>query len=331
MNIVDNERELSVEEMVAQLMKVKEDRLSGAKTQWIKDLFTSKSIEIKIQHETNFKYVTENESPDKAFKYFMDSFRNYLGFLNEDQIELLKKGELAIPSDNLDTCFECGETVKYLFNGKSIKDIQMKYENGDFVESESKCSKVGIYSVDIAIPSGILMCADWLPYASELLKHLDTHGHSINTNLGVFERVNRYAEVNVLHMFVGNTCPRVYYKDGLVVVGMSGYKDLEGNDEDEDYDIEDEDENEIPPLEGGKCIESICTDLWWATIVDSEIYKKLLIDKFGEADGLVKFNEIEKVSTPIKKGVYKCTYFGRGNDDDNSPHTFFNMEWVKEI
>lgn len=283
---------------------------------WIKERIENKEIKVEFEHATNFKYAFENFSADKIFEDFIHVFHMALYFCEEEQLNLLKEGKLEIVSEG-QYCFECGEYINFVFDGTTIKETKLSYNGDDVEKTKIPCKKVGTYSFDINFPTGTLICTDWFPYGKELLLHLD-NGRSINSNLGIYERSQKYAELNLVHMFVGNTCPSVYYKDGTLLVGRNGY--------DEDND------KELSLMEDGEYMGYICTDLWWASIVDAEIYKKLLIDKFGEEESLSMFNEIEMLEKTIKPGKYRCTYLkNEENEDSPKPNVFIKMEWIGNI
>lgn len=68
----------------------------------------------------------------------------------------------------------------------------------------------------------------------------------------------------------------------------------------------------------GEKIANICTDLWWASIVDIEVYTKLLVDYFGKDKAKSYIDELEPIETKIKPRVYKCTNFRKDEYDGYS-------------
>jgi hypothetical protein len=224
---------ITSDEAIAQLLKQMRDKSSN-EIPWVKELLEKKELEIETKHNTNLIYSLENDNAERAYESFIDKFKQSILKCNLDgNIENLRNCKEIITSAT-EYCFDCDEYIQYSFDGKSITDTIT--DSGATIS----CFDDKNYSVSIEIPSGELICDDWMPYASDLLKHLDSHKHSINSELGKYERTVNYAEINVLHMFVGNSCPQVFYKNGTIVVGNYAYIE----DEDEDEDEEDENDNE---------------------------------------------------------------------------------------
>jgi hypothetical protein len=191
-------------------------------------------------------------------------------------------------------CFECGKTVRY------------RLEDNKLVPNKEECFRQSEVVVDINVPSGNLIFADWLKYGREVLEYLDDDGESINCTKGIVQRIDRYATENVLHVFVGNTCPSIYMKDGVLSVGNNAY---------------DEDDNEIPLVPGGNNIGSVCTDLWWVTAIDRSIYESMLAAAYGEDEVENKIAEVIKdadVVTKVEPGMYRCRYNTKSSDDGES-------------
>lgn len=279
-------------------------------TSWIKDLIKNNKITYQLIHKTYLSTIVKYGTTEQIYEHFCFIFGFELRLYSEGS---LKKGNylLSEPQD----CEECGEVFYYAFDGKNIKEVTLSFNKLDAVMHETKCTKVGSYSVDIKFPSGKIICGDWLPHASKALEDFESTC-SINSKLGKYKTTTTYAKADFLHMFVGNTSPRIFYKDDMLLVGKYAY---------------DDNENEIIPLKSGKEIGYICTDLWWVSIVDAEIYKSLLITKFGQIDGLSKYKEIKIIETNIKPGIYRCTYLGNNKFRKNTPNIFIKMQWLKDI
>lgn len=224
------------------------------------------------------------------------------------------------------TCSECGEYVSYLFNGETLKDGVMNHETMEL--ERKKCSLIGDYTFEVNFPTGKVICADRLPNSYDMLQRLDDNcTHTLNSSLGLKERTLSYATENILHVFVGNTCPSVFKKDDTLVIGHSSNNECgncscgreECNCEYEEY----------PPIDGAENIANICTDLWWASVVDVSIYEKLLADYFGKEEAEKYMDKIEAVETKLKPGVYKCTYH-RVEDTYDRPTVYATFKWDRE-
>ena len=105
-----------------------------------------------------------------------------------------------------------------------------------------------IYSFEINIPSGKMVVANDL---RSLVKLTGDVGN-INYIKGCRDTSFAYASAGMAHAFVGNTCPAIYKKsDTEFYVGNRRPKGADA-----------------PKLKGLRQVASICTDLWWYSIMD---------------------------------------------------------------
>lgn len=184
---------------------------------------------------------------------------------------------------------------------------------------------------EIEIPTGEIICTDWIRGSEETFEYYDNEEGSINAESGIKGQILAFAAHNVHHVFVGNTMPNVYRKDNILTV-----ENADDNDEvcrcgQENCDCP---YQTYPSIEGAHKVASICTDLWWATIVDKEVARVALVESLGEEEAekvLDKvLSEAGYATEKIKPGVYKCTYYGRG-DDSVYAHVYSKLEWSREI
>lgn len=293
------------------------------KYSWVVDDFKNNRVKISLEHNTYAKKLFNSDDVERKIEYFLDTFSMSL-FMHD--IEPMK--ELHAFKDE---CGECGSYITYVYNTekKELLDY-VRNHNTDNLE-RTKCEVVGDYSLEIEFPTGVILCHDRLPYSYDMLKHLDST-RSLNTNLGLKERTLNHARENIFHVFVGNSCPDVFKKDDFIVVGHSSNNEIDkcscGSDSGCDCEYE-----EYYPIENSKKIANICTDLWWASIVDIGVYKKLLTDYFGEDKAKSYIDELEPIKTKIKPGVYKCTNFRKDEYDDyhECPSILAQLEWVGDI
>lgn len=183
-----------------------------------------------------------------------------------------------------DTCSMCGEFIYYTYN------------DNKFIAKTKQCFEQTPYSVELEFPTGTLILADRLEYAGELLTHLEEKCGRLHSEKAIRLRSEVYAEHNVVHFFVGNTCPRVNQLPNGFSVGRIGLG---------------EEDEEIPFDEG---VEAgyICTDLWWVTAVDFQDYERLAIEKFGEEEGkrvAAEAKECAHVVLQVEPGRYRCDYY----------------------
>lgn len=180
---------------------------------------------------------------------------------------------------------------------------------------------------EIEIPTGEIICTDWIRDSEDTFEYYDGKEGTINAQSGIKGTVLAFAAHNVHHVFVGNTMPKIYRKGDTLTV-----ENADDNDEncrcgqescDCDYQV-------YPSIDGAHEIGSICTDLWWATIVDKEIGKVALEKELGEKEADRVLADAEYATEKIKPGIYKCTYFGRGNQDEYV-HVYSKLEWDRAI
>lgn len=289
---------------------------------WVKEKFEKGEIKLSLEHSSYAKDLFESNDNDRKFKYFLELFMGSL-FLAE-KIDVSEYRGVGY------NCDECGEIVIYKYDVEKCELLDyVRNKETDELE-RGLCTFVDDYSFEIEIPTGTIICDDRLPNSYDMLQRLDNTKHTLNSNLGLKERTLSYATENIFHVFVGNSCPDVFKKDDTLYVGHSS--DNENGEcscgrEECDCDYE-----EYPPVEGAEAIADICTDLWWASIVDVSIYERLLIDYFGEEQGKAYMREITPVETKIRPGVYKCSYSRKASDDYyDRPSILATLEWVREI
>lgn len=114
-------------------------------------------------------------------------------------------------------------------------------------------------SVEIDFPTGEIVACDWVwmhefTAATEILPPAD-----INLPEGRHKETLDQAAVNgIVHVHVGNTCPRIMVGDGVIAIGDAGPED-----------------DRIP--DGFSLQGSITTDTNWATLVDRQVLIGLLV------------------------------------------------------
>lgn len=137
-------------------------------------------------------------------------------------------------------CGECGGSVQFHLDGTTLI-------------AHSTCSEPGglaPYHVTIDVPSGVLVFANDLRAMTQVEDRYD-----VNKTIGQKQLTMAYAAQGLAHIFVGNTCPGVYQTpDGLAV--MTPAYDEEATDD----------------LLPGKDYGSICTDLWWYSAMDKDLF-----------------------------------------------------------
>ena len=193
------------------------------------------------------------------------------------------------------TCYICGEEVQWETNGVNLR-------------AQSRCAYPnGIPLVfELNIPSGNMIVGnDFRPEFDHQLDH--QRDFNVNTAMGCVKNTKAMEAIGCAHAFVGNSCPGVYETGKDTFIVASG-----GYDEKKDKAIEPE----------GKLVASICTDLWWYSIVDEREFKKRgCVDKY----------QFDRVA--VRPGAYRFTHFyGTGQkfkEYDKVPSVYTKVEWVR--
>jgi hypothetical protein len=116
----------------------------------------------------------------------------------------------------------------------------------------------------IQAPSGELLIADWFRHdaftkAVKDVTNADYH-YSINNDVGKFRLTSWYAQQHgFMSVFVGNSLPSVVERGDHFVIARV-----------------DEDEELGEPPVAGNVAGSVCTDLWWATVIDRQVLTDIL-------------------------------------------------------
>lgn len=278
-------------------------------------------------HQTSLKYLFDNDKKlfkEKFLKYIESFLLTKLLRLDLKNINDANDIDINVDDNSFITyeqCPICGELTEIYFDGKKIYDKVVCFD----VESNYKKHHSEIlpcfteppsFSVDINIPSGKLLLADWPLYGQEIINIKD---ENVNCLKGRYMQSQNYAQKNIMHFYVGNTCPKVLQKDNEIIIGKHG------SHEDEDgYDVE------VPIDENFEYKGSICTDLWWTTGIDLDLYNKLLeqnvTDEF-DTDKIQRFIKEDAVIIDLEPGIYTCTTFFETLDDYHcGPQIYIKIE-----
>lgn len=181
-------------------------------------------------------------------------------------------------------CADCGMRDFYTDGFKIWPETSCPYPNGIPVQ------------VEIEIPSGRLMVGN--DFRQEF--SIENDDFSVNDSRGIRDCIEAYAEVGMLHFFVGNSCPSAFRNwhdpDHLIVANP----------------VFDEDGDKALPIPGydPESVASVCTDLWWVSIVDADE---------AEAHGLTCEGApgwTENYIVDVTPGTYVLDYHGLMRDFD---------------
>ena len=185
-----------------------------------------------------------------------------------------------IKGRSLYECSDCGKRVWYEFGNNYIKELE-------------PCKRIDTYSFDISVPSGKLVFCDWPSEGRDELNKLestfDKTGIDIDNKLGCYLTSKLFAEHNIGHFFVGNSSPSVRAKGNCIHVENGAYED------------EDSDEATLFTDSSFEDKGHVCTDLWWVTIFDIEVFNKIV----GRP---VNPEECGDVVVDVEPGTYRFTY-----------------------
>lgn len=301
-------------------------------TQWIKKGLEDNTIILKSNHNDSITNLYNSKDYEQLYERLLMLFSTQLSidYLNKN-LEEFKSGE-SYAYGYSGECDECGELLTYAFNGREIKSVNFNGNKEEILNCNINKPEL---EFEIDFPTGKLLCEDSIPFMRDAMKELklDNQKHSICSTTGIYERTNNYASVNMFHVCVGNTCPSLWKHNDTLAIGRS-IENFDGCNHECDNCKDITCEEDLLPLSQDSIdIASICTDLWWATVVDVEVYKSLLIKVYGEEEGIKKLNSIEeeRVKTQITPGRYKCTYYRNvlENEDFSKPIIYSKLELIK--
>ncbi len=191
--------------------------------------------------------------------------------------------------------------------------LRFGYDGERFVVVNDPCPyPEGLTSEwELNVPSGKLAIANdlrrWFPISGD---------HNLNSMIGRHLEILAYSKVGMAYGFVGNTCPGVYRTGDSFVIGA--YSD-ELWDEDAGKYVENPD-----PCLWGEEVASICTDLWWYSIVDhDELLRRIA---HYTPDEEVDWDRITVVD--VKPGVYHFRH--PPEVEEGSATKFATFEWVRD-
>lgn len=213
------------------------------------------------------------------------------GFPRDTVYQDFLDGKAIMYTDMMDNCCsDCGSKFSFIISlERGILNIR--------VESDSICEKNREYSIEVDFPTGEIVVDDWPPFFPEFMERgiVNNDRFDVNYVHGIRAASEQAArDGGYGYFFVGNTSPSIWKEgDGLRV----GYLDEENED---------------------MSIGSICTDLWWVTIIDVSIYKKYL-NAIGQeySEELIKKKSYGTANIiKIEPGRYRIKpYYGLGYSD----------------
>ena len=258
-------------------------------------------------------------------------------------IEVMDAGEFkSFETNSSGSCNETGEFISVEFENwiPYIGTYNAGHEWVRFVPAA--VPKKQIQTKSIELKTGNLVAMDWFrgldgafkDYTEKKEKELTVKGYlpSVNSRAGVLFSTEFYANLGIVHVFVGNSSPEVFTDDnGLIAVGSNWceytpdgrerYSDCDddGNESEEAYEAY-EHAMENPP-EGMENHGRVCTDLWWITMIERERLAEILLEQLGEEHRAAideYVNDEFDVCLNVEPGKYTLYY-------DGHPSTFYEL------
>lgn len=188
-------------------------------------------------------------------------------------------------------CFSCGKNLELVFENNlfkvrmiEIESSKIKYKTGN----EADCGfKSSTQTRTIDLSSNSLMIADYFRLKDrELYEFVKKDKYiNINSNKGKLENTDLYLSKNIIHFFVGNSCPNVVKQGNEIIFGNLT------------------EESKIKPEM------MVITDMWAVTALTPELLIKVMKkNKYSEEDIEKYLLEFEKNRIDIEPGKYEFTF-----------------------
>jgi len=260
----------------------------------------------EVDRPRDYNFQDKDVYEQDALRYFKPE----LGGLIEQSADDVIAGKAeARLTTQYRTCSDCNEPLYLHVRGNTVE-----------IKGDGPCQSSGKFDVEIHFPTGRVIVADWpvgftdwfhsrasdaakakFPDMEEVLddcerysqskipheltnEDLLDHGPSINYLKGIRVRSERYANMNIAHFFVGNSCP-------AVIQTPSGQLSIHPDTKDSK----------------GTALTSICTDLWWATMIDEQYWREFMTDAGMSKEDQDTMLADDATIIDIKPGYWKFT------------------------
>jgi len=209
-------------------------------------------------------------------------------------IAAISEGRLPLMNgQEADYCHITGDRLYIQLDGWTPRLFQ-RGDDRKFVEI-TDIQRPASVAVEVEFKSGDLLIADWFRIPEVTAARKGISAFDINSEAGI-EQATEWLlrEKGILSVSVGNTSPRVIPQDGALVFGWI--------DEDAELSVKD--------------IGSVCTDLWWVTVVERERLIEIVAESRGreEAEQVVaeylRKHEDDIVRAQVEPGVHHLYFSG---------------------
>lgn len=192
------------------------------------------------------------------------------------------RGDFTMPIYSQDlVCPECASptTVKFAYDTNAQKFILEFLDPCEYPEG------FGEYFVRLNVPSGKLVFGnDFRDLCS-----VQAGGYDMRSRRGTMKITQVYADGEMIHIYVGNSCPGIFKDDsGTLRLGC---------------DLDEEDEG--VPIEG-KRAGGICTDLWWYSAMDYDFIKTRFLED-GTEEEFTSFLKSHCDIVEVEPGQYEAS------------------------
>lgn len=233
------------------------------------------------------------ESGEVNIVNFFNTFSTYLFCTGMDErkkkpeeaysrlIETIDKGDLTSFEIQSDYDFVSGANIYFRAKNWEIKGEYIK--DGKALPLVPLPPEPDFYATTVEFKTGNLLASDWFRMTefNEFTKKLEDD-EDINSTHGQVQRTKNYALANIIHVYSGSFSPRIFFRNGGLIIGHTDYED-EPTDE----------------------IGSICTDLWWSTILEREKLIEIVGNKTA-VDSYISENRV--TSFQVEPGVYEVQF-----------------------
>lgn len=186
----------------------------------------------------------------------------------DDLIVKVNKGDLGWHELGDDECRITGDRLHTEIEEWKVR--QGTIDRGKIVPMKP-VNIPAIVEMDFEVKTGNLLIADWfrIKEFTDLANEGEYERPGINSERGCVVATEHYLRnLGFISVFVGNSMPSIIDVDNALAFGWV----------DEDYDEEVEED----PTKDIKIRGSVCTDLWWATVIEREQLVSLVSSKIGQ-------------------------------------------------
>lgn len=212
---------------------------------------------IKEVVETVDYYDRDNLIFEYEMKLLMDVFSAFLGVRDNKphRYFVFSYGNHKIEFQSSQRCPACNEYISMIINYDQMAVVPL-VKKQDCPLANAPTNIV----ITLKSPSGKLVFLND-PRKFLKIERDNRYAVSINSTLGCIQETEFYASHNVGFFFVGNSSPHIFQNDNDIVI-CSDY------DDDEEVSLVSSDYAEVG---------YICTDLWWYTVMDHQLFIELCL------------------------------------------------------